>query len=429
MSGLDQSELCWIRRLVRAIGSSCSRSFAIRVSHHHTCTGITLEPTFSRRSTHLLCPGGAGAKFDKALEWQIPVVSLTWLADTARTGIIPRVNEYLIGGSHVGTAVDEGSAFGYVPHPHPTPEVKGKGKAKEVDYQMMGITNGNVIHNSLLCSMFIISLFIGDSTNQPIFVKNAALLQDTVLQDREANMRHHCQKSFELRSPPRDGSFGKPRLLTHDLDPPEEAEAHGSLSRTSSPAALPPLSSSPPPVETELPLFDLTPPKPVSPVRTRQLIDKTRGVSKVNTTAQVKTDVQAQAPTPTRTQGQAQIPSSTSPSPMKLLPSSSLPNAFDPSSPAHLPDTDTITKALHESLTSLLGKRPIAEEDRDEVMRDAGVTGAKKGKRVRPGGPSNVRVFRSRIFSHSASSLSRLRAYAYAHLLPRSPLGTRPAKT
>ncbi|KAI9566951.1 hypothetical protein HD554DRAFT_2114150, partial [Boletus coccyginus] len=57
LSGLDQSELCWIRRLVRAIGT-------------------TLEPTFSRRSTHLVCPSGTGAKFDKALEWRIPVVSL-----------------------------------------------------------------------------------------------------------------------------------------------------------------------------------------------------------------------------------------------------------------------------------------------------------------------------------------------------------------
>jgi hypothetical protein len=84
---------------------------------------------------------------------------------------------------------------------------------------------------------------------------------------------------------------------------------------------------------------------------------------------------------------------------MKLLPSSSLPDVFVTSSPARIPDTDAITKALHESLTSLLGKRPIAEED--ESMRDAGggaANGGKRGKRVRPGGPSNVCIYSSFAF-------------------------------
>ncbi|KAF8556500.1 hypothetical protein OG21DRAFT_1602206 [Imleria badia] len=338
LSGLDQSELCWIRRLVRAIG-------------------ITLEPTFSRRSTHLLCPCGTGAKFDKALEWRIPVVSLAWLEGTARSGTIPPVDDYLVGGSHAGAALDGENGYALRPDPiHEVKRDKGKGKEKEVDYQMMDITNG-------------------DSTNQPMFVKNAALLQDAGPQDRESIARRHRDKTSESRSPPRDGLFGKPRFLTHDSDPPEEAEAYERHPPTSSPPAAPPLSSSPPLAEPRLPF-----PEPTLPVRQPPgSIDEGVGKDKTDGQAQVH------APTPIRTQTHAQIPSSTSPSPMKLLPSSSLPDAFVPSSPAHLPDTDAITKALHESLTSLLGKRPMAEEDRDGGGAAGAGAGAKKGKRVRPG--------------------------------------------
>lgn len=216
-----------------------------------------------------------------------------------------------------------------------------------------------------------------------MFIKNAALLQDKAPPERESNARRHRDKMLEPRSPPRNGLFGKPRFLTHDSDPPEGAEAYELPPATSSPPAAPPLSSSPPPAEPEFPFPEPSPPLRQPPGS----IDAT--VANANTITQA----QPPAPTPIRTQVHACIPSSKSPSPMKLLPSSSLPDAFVPSSPVRLPDTDAITKALHESLTSLLGKRPIAEEDRDEAMRDAGGAigaGAKKGKRVRPG--SNVRL-------------------------------------
>ncbi|KAH0833426.1 hypothetical protein J3R83DRAFT_12539 [Lanmaoa asiatica] len=339
LSGLDQSELCWIRRLVRAVG-------------------ITLEPTFSRRSTHLLCPSGMGAKFDKALEWRIPVISLPWLEHIARTGTIPCVDEYLVGASR---GEDD---FGYAQHLDPVPEVrrdKGKGKEKEVDYQMMDITN-----------------------DEPMFIKNAAFLQDAAPRNWEPDVRqHHRGKTLEPRSPARHGLFGKPRFLTHDSDPPEGAEAQGNHPATSSPHAPPPQSSSPPLAEAELPLPEPTPPTLSSLVPSH--------VTPVRPPIH-DADPQAQARPPARTQ--APIPSSTSPSPMKLPPSSLIPDAFvASSSPVRLPDTDAITKALHESLTSLLGKRPIAEED-EAMMREAagaGVAGAaRKGKRVRPGGRSNI---------------------------------------
>jgi len=101
LSGLDQSELCWTKRLLRALG-------------------ITLAQTFSRRSTHLLCPSACGAKYDKAKEWNIPVVGMAWLEDMAKEGRVPDVGEYLIG--------DIGDRA-------------AKGKTKE-DVQMVDISRG-----------------------------------------------------------------------------------------------------------------------------------------------------------------------------------------------------------------------------------------------------------------------------------------------
>lgn len=106
--------------------------------------GINLEPTFSRRSTHLLCPSGTGAKFDRALEWRIPVVSLAWLEDIARMGTILCVDDYLVGGCHAEPSVGREDGSGHAQHLDPNPDRnKGKGKEKEVDCQMIDITNGD----------------------------------------------------------------------------------------------------------------------------------------------------------------------------------------------------------------------------------------------------------------------------------------------
>ena len=61
-------------------------------------SGINQAPNFSRRSTHLLCPSGTGAKFDKAQEWSIPVVNMQWLVDMSTKGIIHPVAEYRVCG-------------------------------------------------------------------------------------------------------------------------------------------------------------------------------------------------------------------------------------------------------------------------------------------------------------------------------------------
>lgn len=49
-------------------------------------TGINLVPTFSRRISHLLCPSKTGPKYDKAREWNIPVVDMSWLAGVVSSG-------------------------------------------------------------------------------------------------------------------------------------------------------------------------------------------------------------------------------------------------------------------------------------------------------------------------------------------------------
>lgn len=57
------------------------------------CSGITVTESFARRiNTHLLCPSGAGLKYDKALQWNIKVVDMDWLYSIAKTGQIPDID-------------------------------------------------------------------------------------------------------------------------------------------------------------------------------------------------------------------------------------------------------------------------------------------------------------------------------------------------
>lgn len=160
--GEDHPEFVWPRSVPVVLDSASRESGWFVVSlvlssyelFTHPYTGITLEATFSRRSTHLLCPSGTGAKFEKALEWRIPVVSLAWLEDIARTGSLPRVDEYPASESHA-RAVDEDNGFGRSRHTDAVLQSgKGKGKEKEVDCQMMDITNGSCIPFCVVLCLF-----------------------------------------------------------------------------------------------------------------------------------------------------------------------------------------------------------------------------------------------------------------------------------
>ncbi|CCM04664.1 uncharacterized protein FIBRA_06849 [Fibroporia radiculosa] len=124
-SGLDHSEACWIRRLARAIGAN-------------------IAPNFSLRSTHLLCPSGSGPKVEKAREWSIPVVNMSWLADITRTGSIPPVQIRVREGVSIDDlipaplALERGGAMNVDPV---KVDRKGKGKEKVSEPSVAGSTN------------------------------------------------------------------------------------------------------------------------------------------------------------------------------------------------------------------------------------------------------------------------------------------------
>ncbi|OBZ72552.1 hypothetical protein A0H81_07422 [Grifola frondosa] len=126
-SGLDQSEACWVRRLLRALG-------------------INLAPNFSRRSTHLLCPSGTGAKADKAREWNIPLVDMTWLAAIANTGAVPAVLDI----NQHDAAQDAGAPVDVVMEDFAVKsDKKGKGKEKAANATMENIINAEEMHTPL----------------------------------------------------------------------------------------------------------------------------------------------------------------------------------------------------------------------------------------------------------------------------------------
>lgn len=70
-----------------------------------------------------MCPSGTGPKYEKAREWNIPVVNREWLTAIAATSTIPSVSEYTVmpgvPGDHV---VEKDSAI---------IDTKGKGKAHD----------------------------------------------------------------------------------------------------------------------------------------------------------------------------------------------------------------------------------------------------------------------------------------------------------
>jgi DNA replication regulator DPB11 len=90
----------------------------------------------------LLCPSGAGAKFDKAVEWGTPVVGYDWLSEMAQTGLIPPSNMFLIGAGGVRLPPDVMPDF--TPS---TPSLSMKGKGRDSLTPAGGIqdiTNGKI---------------------------------------------------------------------------------------------------------------------------------------------------------------------------------------------------------------------------------------------------------------------------------------------
>ncbi|KAJ7982935.1 hypothetical protein DFH06DRAFT_1318411 [Mycena polygramma] len=325
-SGLEVSEACWVRRLLKALG-------------------ITLAPAFSRHSTHLLCPSGVGPKSVRARQWGVPVVDMGWLAAMTRTGAVPPVHAFLV-------APAEGEDV-----PAPMPEVRsGKGKGKERE-KVQEQDKERV-----------------DDPMQMQDITNSYDSQESPPRDRER------EGGFFLPPPPPardtelvfgqpDASLGPPATPT----PPKKqllrrnttGTPSRSRSRPTTPLAL---------VAHAVPAPVLTQSSTASSTSASASASHSNGkgnglVRRVtNPPGPVRRDTAAASTrrNPTTSSSPARVPSSTSPSPMRRGVSVS---------PPKIPDHRT--KALQESIVSLLGKRPATPEESD-------VFAGRPGKRGRP---------------------------------------------
>ncbi|KAI5983424.1 hypothetical protein EDD15DRAFT_2316516 [Pisolithus albus] len=310
LSGLDQSELCWIRRLLRALG-------------------ITIAQTFSRRSTHLLCPSAKGAKFDKALEWRIPVVSMEWINSMARDGSVPDVGRHLV--THLQNDLFSHSPSGSAEASLRTKVDKGKGR--EVDGELAK-SGGVVLHGDQL-----LRPLENGSSSQRIPVERPKLLRNTGLGEQDLV----SPDTMQYADVDEEIWFGRP----NDLLNCDHQHTTSVSPRSSSQPRPPPQSSSPLDIALNVP-------------------EESPG--------QFGCGLSHHSSIVLSSHGGDTIPSSKSPSPMKLLPSSV---------PDEAPSTDgpglgDVAKALEKTLTTLLGKR---SSDEDSVPQ------SRRGKRRRPPPP------------------------------------------
>lgn len=132
LSGFEDSNKHSLNRLLRALG-------------------ITSTTVFNRRNTHLLCHSATGHKYEKAQEWGIPVVSMTWLNELSETGRVLDAKVYTT--NHVSES-DVAVARNIVKVESVNDRVdlvdKGKGKAtaEELDTMDLDIDKMQDIANS-----------------------------------------------------------------------------------------------------------------------------------------------------------------------------------------------------------------------------------------------------------------------------------------
>ncbi|OJT01769.1 DNA topoisomerase 2-binding protein 1 [Trametes pubescens] len=307
-SGLDQSEACWIRRLLRALG-------------------IPHAPNFSRRTTHLLCPSGEGAKAEKAREWGTPIIDMLWLAEMARTGQIPLT----------------------APIPGPA-SVAGEGvvqRGEDLDLQVVDYTGAPEVMMA---------------TQQPRTASDRkGKGKEKEKASREASMvditnedRAPKSQSLSYYDPPPPGSHAPPA---------EEGESFGL------PAML--LGANSPPSTPRRP--SKTPPPPPAP-------EEEEAAAPPRTQASADPPATPGPPIIPSRVFDDRVPSSESPSPMRI------PGARTPSTPARV--GKQATRVLQRSISTLLGKRSAdaveeVEEREDEAKKAKGPN-VPLGKRARP---------------------------------------------
>ncbi|KAJ7717074.1 hypothetical protein DFH07DRAFT_907349 [Mycena maculata] len=279
--------------------------------------GITLAPAFSRHTTHLLCPSGTGPKYARARQWGVPVVHMGWLAAMARDGAVPPLHDvFLVAVEEAADDTEVAAAEGQ------GRKDNGKGKEK-ADETMQDITNSYDSQDS-----------------QP------------------------KQEGFFLPAPPPARlSFGEPGPALRFGQPT------GSLGRHSSDAG----SHAPPATPSPLKRRKSGLSRQTTPLALVAVPIPTQ--SSVGSPSSRKTHPEAVRRTATfggrtREEGGAaaeRILSSSSPA---RVPSSNSP------SPLRRGIPDQRTKALQESIVSLLGKRLATPEDEVSLGRP--------GKRGRP---------------------------------------------
>ncbi|KAJ3847109.1 hypothetical protein EV368DRAFT_51751 [Lentinula lateritia] len=309
-SGFDQAERFFVTRLIKALG-------------------LTLLSNFSKRATHLLCLSAEGLKFEKAQEWGIPVVNMTWLEEMKRSGLVPDVHEHLISSTPQPIGKSE--------------EINPKGKHKDTNNEMP----------------------IADITNH-----------DT--QERDSRPSILAVPSLSQLNLAENSTFGKPTMLLPILRPPAyDDPANSSITD---------------PEEKEVSV-----PTSLTSVNGSPKVHASHSESDLNalTSAELQPDVIMVVNS--TSEEQMNVPSSNTPSPIKPAAKqvgkgkgraftrtksiSKSPSKYYP--PAQPIDAEA-TKALHESLSSLLGKR------RSEESVDGSRDGTRKrgdradGKRPRP---------------------------------------------
>ncbi|KAI0318602.1 hypothetical protein OF83DRAFT_929396 [Amylostereum chailletii] len=288
-SGLDMAEDMWIKRLTRALG----------ISH---------APNFSRATTHLLCPSGKGAKFDKAQEWGTPVVNLGWLEQMIATSAVPPVSDYL-----VLYPAGQGA--------------ERKGKQKAVALEDSG--------------------FMADITNDPRPappVAHAVPMPERTPSPQKQSLTRAPTMVVDIPPDP-EPMFGRPASLLNNARPP------------SPPHSSPPIDHPPPVPESPSAPLSLNPnPPPLVRVPTLPVAP-----------AADDSDTEPEDEEPPK------VPSSSTPSPLKMPGASSTGN-----SPVRPGVSDAAARALHESLSTVLGKRMSGNEDAPSAAR------GRPGKRPRP---------------------------------------------
>ncbi|THU93336.1 hypothetical protein K435DRAFT_757653 [Dendrothele bispora CBS 962.96] len=356
-SGFDESERLFMRRLLKVFG-------------------ITLLSVFSKRATYLLCPSADGLKYEKAKEWGIPVVSMEWIREIKRTGVIPKTGSFLVAGQTVSTVQGR--------------DLKGKRKASDGESRMADITNGQS------------PLEESPPTQPP--TQDAGQHQSIAPPASPQRLRGHLSSvpslsKLTLSEKSAQGSsesFGKPNFLLQigsaSKSPSEE---------TSAVAAL----------------------VPVEPVQNEACEDFETGFGQPPEAFSISDEpipLETRPSTPSRPrlltaiadwqdtndpQGLMRVPSSTTPSPMKEVVPASLDittkgdgrtvtkkksQSLSPTKfyPPPRPIDEEKTKALHESLSSLLGKRRSEDgiEGNESNTNGTGrvTSGIGRGKRPRP---------------------------------------------